>query len=282
MRIQRSFAVISTVMMCWGLPTFADVTLSSSRGPDDFGGAIGALMGLENASLATLSDERLRRIGTPFTDDILVNAPSPESGTTASSNGASVAESETRAPVRDTRRIRFFPENYRLNGNRPSAQNAAAPSDDNNTDDPRIMDIQRLDALPRPEGDRQWRCLAEALYFEARSETLPGQYAVAEVILNRVDSPRYPNTVCDVVNQGTGQRYACQFTYTCDGLQETIGEQSAWNRVGHVARIMIQGAPRDLTHGATHYHTTRVRPRWANIYPQTARYGVHVFYRQQY
>ena len=136
--------------------------------------------------------------------------------------------------------------------------------------------------MPRPEGDRQWRCLAEALYFEARSETLPGQYAVAEVILNRVDNPRYPNTVCDVINQGTGQQFACQFSYTCDGLHETIGDPNAWHRVGHVARIMINGAPRDLTHGATHYHTMRVRPRWASVYPQTARYGVHVFYRQQY
>jgi len=148
--------------------------------------------------------------------------------------------------------------------------------------DPRITDAGQLSAMEPPRGEGEWRCLTEALYFEARGEEAVGQYAVAEVILNRVDHAGYPDTVCGVVNQGTGRRHACQFAYTCDGRLEIIHDTAAWNRLGHVARIMLDGAPRDLTHGATHYHATSVTPRWARRYPRTAQYGKHFFYRQQY
>ncbi|MCH2095579.1 MAG: cell wall hydrolase [Rhodobacteraceae bacterium] len=137
-----------------------------------------------------------------------------------------------------------------------------------------------LAAQPTPTGDKQWACLTEALYFEARGESLKGQFAVAEVILNRVDNPRYPNTVCGVINQGTGRKYACQFTYTCDGRPETISEPRAYTRVGKVARAMLDGASRALTKGATHYHTTAVKPKWSRKFPRTATIGVHHFYRQ--
>ena len=137
-----------------------------------------------------------------------------------------------------------------------------------------------LASLPTASGGPQWRCLSEALYFEARGETAKGLFAVAEVIMNRVDSAAYPNSLCGVINQGTGRRYACQFTYTCDGKPENISEPASWARVGKVARLLIDGAERNLTHGATHYHTTAVNPRWARVFPRTARYGVHIFYRQ--
>ncbi len=137
-----------------------------------------------------------------------------------------------------------------------------------------------LAAQPEPKGGKEWQCLTEALYFEARGESLKGQFAVAEVILNRVDSARYPNTVCGVVNQGTGRKYACQFTYTCDGHPETISEPRAYTRVGKVARAMLDGASRSLTKGATHYHTTAVNPKWSRTFPRTATIGVHHFYRQ--
>ncbi|MCG3266659.1 cell wall hydrolase [Yoonia sp. I 8.24] len=129
-------------------------------------------------------------------------------------------------------------------------------------------------------GDTQWECLAEALYFEARGESVEGLFAVGEVILNRVDSSAYPGTLCGVINQGTGRRYACQFTYTCDGRAEVINEPRAWERVGKVARILIDGAPRVLTGGATHYHTKAVSPSWAQRFPRTASIGSHYFYRQ--
>lgn len=132
---------------------------------------------------------------------------------------------------------------------------------------------------PRASGGSEWQCLAEALYFEARGEGARGVFAVAEVILNRVDSRQYPNSVCGVINQGTGGRYQCQFTYTCDGIADRIREQGAYARVGVVARLMLDGAPRQLTGGATHYHTRAVSPSWARRLPQTAAIGSHLFYR---
>lgn len=137
-----------------------------------------------------------------------------------------------------------------------------------------------LATLPAASGGEQWRCLAEALYFEARGESVRGLFAVGEVILNRVDSSRYPSTLCGVINQGTGRRFACQFTYTCDGNAEQIHEPAAWARVGKVARLLMDGAPRTLTDGATHYHTRAVNPNWARVFPRTATIGSHHFYRQ--
>ena len=138
-----------------------------------------------------------------------------------------------------------------------------------------------LEELPVARGDRQWGCLAEALYFEARGETVRGMFAVAEVIVNRVASARYPDTICEVVNQGTGRKFACQFTYTCDGRKERITEPRAYERVGKIARLVIDGeAPMDLTKGATHYHTKAVRPRWSRVFPRTTTIGYHHFYRQ--
>lgn len=134
-------------------------------------------------------------------------------------------------------------------------------------------------AAPPGQG-AQWECLAEALYFEARGESLAGVVAVAEVILNRVDSGDYPNSVCGVVQQGGTGLYNCQFTYRCDGRPDTISERDAWRAVGQVASYMLNGAPRTLTGGATHYHTLAVNPSWANRFPRTATIGFHHFYRQ--
>nr|WP_244867890.1 cell wall hydrolase [Vannielia litorea] len=136
-----------------------------------------------------------------------------------------------------------------------------------------------IDSQPSRKGGAEWACLAEALYFEARGETVKGQFAVAEVILNRVNSGLYPSTVCGVIHQGTGRKYQCQFTYTCDGYSDAIREPAAYERVGKIAWLMLNGAPRQLTAGATHYHTNAVRPSWARKFPRTARIGVHSFYR---
>ena len=136
-----------------------------------------------------------------------------------------------------------------------------------------------IDAQPAVTGDEQWACLAQALYFEARGESVRGQFAVAEVILNRVDSAKFPDTVCKVIHQGTGRKFACQFTFTCDGYPETIREKGAYARVGKIAKLMMDGAPRDLTDGATYYHTKAVNPRWARKFARTTTIGVHHFYR---
>ena len=141
-------------------------------------------------------------------------------------------------------------------------------------------DASFLARQPAATGGAEWRCLAEALYFEARGESIKGMFAVGEVILNRVRSGSYPNSVCGVINQGTGRKYACQFTYTCDGRPEHINEPAAFARVGKVARLLMDGAPSGLTQGATHYHTHAVSPSWAKRFPRTATIGFHHFYRQ--
>lgn len=135
--------------------------------------------------------------------------------------------------------------------------------------------------LPGPNG-RSYRadaleCLSEALYFESRGEGTKGQTAVAEVILNRVDSAKFPNTVCGVVRQSN--RRGCQFSYVCDGLSKKIREPRAYARVQAVARRMLAGEARDLTSGATYFHTPAVRPSWSHRFVRTARIGRHIFYR---
>ena len=137
-----------------------------------------------------------------------------------------------------------------------------------------------LRGLPVAKGGKEWACLTEALYFEARGETVKGQFAVAEVILNRVSSPSFPDTICGVINQGTGRKFACQFTYNCDGRAEVIREPKAYQMVGKVAKMVIDGLPRTLTDGATFYHTKAVRPRWSRVFERTATIGSHHFYKK--
>lgn len=117
---------------------------------------------------------------------------------------------------------------------------------------------------------RDLQCLAEALYFEARGEGAKGQRAVAEVILNRVDHPRFPQTVCGVVNQRG------QFTYNKNAR---IREKGTYARVQKVALAALSGAPRTLTNGATYFHTPAVRPSWSRRFERTVRIGAHIFYR---
>ncbi len=147
---------------------------------------------------------------------------------------------------------------------------------------PNALNADYLAQLPQPRGNQEFTCLAEALYFEARGETLQGQRAVAEVILNRVASKRYPDTICGVVNQGTGKKHRCQFSYTCDGIPEVVNEPKAYTRGAKIARLMIDGLyeSNQVTGGALFYHTTAVNPSWASAMTRTSQIGVHLFYRQ--
>ncbi|MFD1058047.1 cell wall hydrolase [Paracoccus fistulariae] len=116
-------------------------------------------------------------------------------------------------------------------------------------------------------------CLSEALYHEARGEGARGQAAVAEVILNRVDSRRFPRTVCGVVNQPS------QFSYTIGG-RKPIRNKAAYLRARAIAENALAGAPRVLTGGATYFHTPAVRPAWSRRFQRTVRIGQHIFYRR--
>lgn len=127
----------------------------------------------------------------------------------------------------------------------------------------------------------EWYCLTEALYFEARGESHSGQIAVAEVILNRVDSKRYPNSICGVAKQGANNgRKGCQFSFHCDGKKNHVGNKPVFEELGKLAYIMMQGMPRTLTGEALYYHNTKVNPRWARKFVKTARIGDHIFYRR--
>lgn len=133
---------------------------------------------------------------------------------------------------------------------------------------------------PLPAPEEELSCLARALYFEARGEGIKGQFAVAEVILNRAAVPDFPDSICGVVYQGVGNGRGCQFSFACDGRPETIGERGAYATAKRIAGLMLQGAPHLLTDGATHFHTRAVRPAWARSFPRTAAIGAHLFYRQ--
>jgi hypothetical protein len=142
-----------------------------------------------------------------------------------------------------------------------------------------VIDLSEILGVKIGKRSKQWRCLTEALYFEARGEKLAGQVAVAEVILNRVDSKSYPNSVCSVIQQGQSKRNGCQFSFICDGKVEHIGNRQSFEELGKVAWVMLQGKPRILTDKATHYHNGSVSPNWAKQLVRTARIGYHIFYR---
>jgi hypothetical protein len=149
--------------------------------------------------------------------------------------------------------------------------------------EPKLDPVVKYDAawlmsLPAPKGGDEWQCLTEAIYFEARGETLKGQFAVAEVILNRRDSGLYPGSVCGVVRQRGGG--GCQFSYVCDGHADKMREKGAREIAGRIAMVMLEGAPRALTDGATHFHTRSVKPGWSRKFAKTAAIGYHLFYRQ--
>ena len=138
----------------------------------------------------------------------------------------------------------------------------------------------RLLSLPVPKSNKQMSCLAEALYFEARGEPIQGQLAVGEVILNRVEDMRYPSSICKVINQGTGRRFACQFTYTCDGKLETVHERKPYEMALKIAKILMTTHDGKLTRGSTHYHSNYVNPKWSKKFKRVAKFGRHIFYIQ--
>ncbi len=106
-------------------------------------------------------------------------------------------------------------------------------------------------------------CLAKAIYFEARDQPFRGQVAVAQVVINRVFSPFYPNDVCGVIYQNAKRHLACQFTFACDGRSKVIKERAAWARAHRIARETLDGKLYVQAVGtATHYHAVYVRPNW--------------------
>jgi len=129
--------------------------------------------------------------------------------------------------------------------------------------------------------DEQGRCLAQAVYFEARSEPLKGQLAVAQVVLNRVRSSLWPNDICAVVFQNEHRRHGCQFSFACDGLSDNPHNPRAWRNAKLVAAVALYDLWQDITEAATHYHADYVAPAWRTAMNATVRYGRHQFYRDR-
>ena len=130
----------------------------------------------------------------------------------------------------------------------------------------------------RPIYSRDFSCLVEALYFEARGESLEGQRAVAEVIIHRVQSIDFPNTICGVVHQGGIKMARCQFSYYCDGKPEIFYEKNAYQQVRDMAKKFVGGHYPEIFAEPTHFHATHVRPFWVSELEYLGQAGRHHFY----
>lgn len=126
---------------------------------------------------------------------------------------------------------------------------------------------------------REAKCLAEAVYYEARSETKAGQIAVAQVVRNRVLSKHYPDSICGVVFQGSERSTGCQFSFTCDGSMDRAPKGRSWERSKTVASYVLSQSPGSRIGRSTHYHTTAIDPHWSGSLERTAQVGSHIFYR---
>ena len=136
-----------------------------------------------------------------------------------------------------------------------------------------------LDSLRMPKMNSELKCLSEALYFEARGEQIEGQIAVADVIINRKNSIRFPSTICGVVSEGAHKKHACQFSYNCDGKLELIYDKKTYSRIAKLSSMMLNGAFSDLTNGATFFHASEVSPSWSKKFKKTRKIGRHIFYK---
>jgi len=130
-------------------------------------------------------------------------------------------------------------------------------------------------------------CMAANIYHEAKNQPMAGQIAVAQVVMNRVNDSRYPNTICDVVKQGLTYKNGkvvlgkCQFSWYCDGKKDDVNMKSEkWqNSIRYASMVITNRITLDVTEGATHYHATYVRPAWARTKTKTVRINRHIFYR---
>lgn len=135
--------------------------------------------------------------------------------------------------------------------------------------------------LPLSVGQaKEQRCMADAIYFEARGESEKGQVAVAQVVLNRVKNPSYPNTICGVVYQNKHKRNRCQFSFACDGIKDRINQPKSWKTAQRLAKEVTGGQQYlKMVDASTHYHATYVNPRWAKSMNKLGQVGLHIFYK---
>lgn len=135
-----------------------------------------------------------------------------------------------------------------------------------------------LPAVAQIQAAKAQQCLTQAIYYEAATESDEGKAAVAQVVLNRMRHPAFPNTVCGVVYQGSS-RPGCQFSFACDGSLLRAPIPSIWRRSAEIARAALAGHVETGVGMATHYHANYVFPRWAPKLTKIEQIGAHIFYR---
>jgi spore germination cell wall hydrolase CwlJ-like protein len=161
-----------------------------------------------------------------------------------------------------------------------TGESVAAKGEVNSENQRAKTPAERLGLLDEKSRAPSEKCLAEAIYFEARGEAVRGQIAVAQVVMNRTFSGFYPNTVCGVVYQNKHRHFACQFSFACDNIADVIREPEMWDRATKISKAMLDGQlwlPE--VDKSTHYHAYWVRPSWVNEMKKMYKFGVHTFYR---
>jgi len=157
---------------------------------------------------------------------------------------------------------------------------SVAPKGEVNADNQRAKSPAERLALDDKSRAKSEKCLAEAVYFESRGEAVRGQIAVAQVVMNRVFSGKYPDTVCGAVYQNKHRHLACQFTFACDNNADVIREPEMWERAKKISEAMLDGQIWLPEVGkSTHYHAYWVRPSWVAEMKKMYKTGVHTFYR---
>jgi hypothetical protein len=196
-------------------------------------------------------------------------------------------EPESAAPAFDDGATPAPPLEFALNSSSPTSSDGVLVVVE--TDGAGLTTVPQLsDAGGKPnyaalidpkDSARQMRCLAEAIYFESRSEPEGGQAAVAQVVLNRVRSGIYPTTVCGVVYQDRNRPFACQFTFACEGKSLRVEEPGPWAVATRIARDVASGANYNPKVGvAVNYHANYVAPFWVGYLKRVDRIGAHIFY----
>jgi hypothetical protein len=161
-----------------------------------------------------------------------------------------------------------------------SGESVASKGEVNSDDQREKTPAERLGLLEEKGRAKSEKCLAEAVYFEARGEAVRGQIAVAQVVLNRAFSGFYPTTVCGVVYQNKHRHLACQFTFACDNVADIVREPDMWDRARKIAKAILDGQLWLPEVGkSTHYHAYWVRPSWVSEMKKMYKFGVHTFYR---
>jgi spore germination cell wall hydrolase CwlJ-like protein len=161
-----------------------------------------------------------------------------------------------------------------------SGESIAAKGEVNSDNQRAKTPAERLGLFDEKARAKSEKCLAEAVYFEARGEAVRGQIAVAQVVMNRAFSGFYPTTVCGVVYQNKNHHMACQFTFACDNVADVVREPDMWDRASKIAKAMLDGQLWLPEVGkSTHYHAYWVHPSWVSEMKKMYRFGVHTFYR---